>query len=111
MEEQSSVVEMSTSMETQQLTVSQNYEMFASTNEDAEVTRPVVLLPADEGKDAYLVLIGCSMLQLPIWGFSISYGVFQEYYSSNPSWQASSSTTGIIGTTLTVSGPFKPRPD
>lgn len=68
---------------------------------DAEPTTTTSTLPADTGKHAYLVLLGCSLLQLPIWGFANSYGVFQEYYSSSDAWAASSSTTGVIGTTLT----------
>lgn len=49
-------------------------------------------------------------MQLPIWGFAMSYGVFQEYYSSNWTLKGSQSTTGIIGTTsngvMYISMPF-----
>ncbi|KAI9838846.1 MAG: hypothetical protein M1819_004053 [Sarea resinae] len=45
------------------------------------------------------VLVGCSILQLPIWGFAMNYGVFQEYYSSSRMLQGSHAVTGIIGTT------------
>ncbi|OAP57742.1 hypothetical protein AYL99_08480 [Fonsecaea erecta] len=45
------------------------------------------------------VLVGSSILQLPIWGFAMNYGVFQEYYSSNWMFTGSRDTTGIIGTT------------
>ncbi|EXJ69718.1 uncharacterized protein A1O5_06789 [Cladophialophora psammophila CBS 110553] len=45
------------------------------------------------------VLAGSSILQLPIWGFAMNYGVFQEYYSGNWTLAGSSETTGIIGTT------------
>ncbi|KAL5335181.1 major facilitator superfamily domain-containing protein [Aspergillus crustosus] len=45
------------------------------------------------------VLIGSGILQLPIWGFTMSYGVFQEYYSDNWTMQGDRSITGVIGTT------------
>ncbi|KDN70339.1 hypothetical protein CSUB01_12661 [Colletotrichum sublineola] len=46
-----------------------------------------------------MVLIGSGLLQLPIWGFAMSYGVFQEYYSSNWTLEGSQYATGVIGTT------------
>jgi len=66
-------------------------------------------------KRAY-VLVGSAVLQMPIWGklisyvlatsslihigFVMSYGVFQEYYSSNGiNLQGNHEITGIIGTT------------
>ncbi|KAK5451631.1 hypothetical protein LTS15_007891 [Exophiala xenobiotica] len=59
------------------------------------------LPPTDRGKQANLVLLGCSLLQLPVWAFPISYGVFQENYTSHPSGlKGDLSRTGIIGTTL-----------
>ncbi|KAI1847008.1 hypothetical protein JX265_006795 [Neoarthrinium moseri] len=45
------------------------------------------------------VLVGSAVLQLPIWGFAMSYGVFQEYYFTNWTLQGSRDLTGIIGTT------------
>ncbi|KAH0828353.1 hypothetical protein FOPE_01564 [Fonsecaea pedrosoi] len=45
------------------------------------------------------VLVGSSILQLPVWGFAMNYGVFQEYYSGNWTLEGSRETTGIIGTT------------
>ncbi|KAL4812167.1 major facilitator superfamily domain-containing protein [Aspergillus spinulosporus] len=45
------------------------------------------------------VLIGSGILQLPIWGFSMSYGVFQEYYTNNWTFEGDRSITGVIGTT------------
>ncbi|KAF1967716.1 putative MFS monocarboxylate transporter [Bimuria novae-zelandiae CBS 107.79] len=41
------------------------------------------LPPTDTGRGAWLVLAGCSLIQVPVWGFSSAFGVFQEYYSSH----------------------------
>ncbi|KAK3690471.1 major facilitator superfamily domain-containing protein [Podospora appendiculata] len=46
-----------------------------------------------------LVLVGSAILQLPIWGFVMCYGVFQEHYSANWALAGSREVTGIIGTT------------
>lgn len=43
--------------------------------------------------------MGSAILQLPIWGFAMTYGVFQEYYSGNWTLQGNHEVTGIIGTT------------
>ncbi|KAF5242472.1 hypothetical protein FANTH_8638 [Fusarium anthophilum] len=57
------------------------------------------LPPTDHGKDAYLALTCCTMAQLPIWGYSVSFGIFQEYYSrpGSPISTASSGTIATIG--------------
>ncbi|KAI8632440.1 major facilitator superfamily domain-containing protein [Xylariaceae sp. FL1651] len=56
------------------------------------------------------VLLGASISQLPIWGFSMSYGVFQEYYLGHWTLAGSPDLTGIVGTTsngvLYLSMPF-----
>ncbi|KAF2465434.1 MFS monocarboxylate transporter [Lindgomyces ingoldianus] len=69
------------------------------------------LPPTDTGKAAWLVLAGCSLIQLPVWGFPISFGVFQEYYSSHPEeLDGDTSNVAAIGTTVTgimyLSSPF-----
>ncbi|KAI1321925.1 major facilitator superfamily domain-containing protein [Xylariaceae sp. FL0255] len=57
-----------------------------------------------------LILLGACISQLPIWGFSISYGVFQEYYVRHWSLSGNPDVAGIIGTTqngvLYLSLPF-----
>ncbi|KAG9526627.1 putative monocarboxylate transporter, partial [Aureobasidium melanogenum] len=45
------------------------------------------------------VLLGSAVLQFPIWGFAMSYGVFQEYYIKHWTLQGSHDLTGIIGMT------------
>ncbi|KAL6229737.1 hypothetical protein BDW75DRAFT_245463 [Aspergillus navahoensis] len=45
------------------------------------------------------VLVGSGIVQLPIWGFGMSYGVFQEYYTNNWTFEGDRSITGVIGTT------------
>ncbi|KAF2733009.1 MFS general substrate transporter [Polyplosphaeria fusca] len=41
------------------------------------------LPPTDGGKDAWLCLLACFMLEALIWGFPACYGIFQEYYSTH----------------------------
>ncbi|KPM34294.1 hypothetical protein AK830_g12280 [Neonectria ditissima] len=53
----------------------------------------------ESSKTKLFVLIGSGILQLPIWGFAMSYGVFQEYYSDNMTFTGDGNITGIIGTT------------
>ncbi|KAL4757270.1 major facilitator superfamily domain-containing protein [Aspergillus foveolatus] len=53
----------------------------------------------DSQRTKLSVLIGSGILQLPIWGFTMSYGVFQEYYTNNWTFEGDRSITGVIGTT------------
>ncbi|KAI1081606.1 major facilitator superfamily domain-containing protein [Whalleya microplaca] len=45
------------------------------------------------------VLLGSAILQMPIWGFAMSWGVFQEYFSGNWTLKGGREATGVIGTT------------
>ncbi|KFY50125.1 hypothetical protein V496_09576 [Pseudogymnoascus sp. VKM F-4515 (FW-2607)] len=55
------------------------------------------LSPTDGGKDAWLCLCACFMLEALIWGFPSCYGVFQEYYSTSEEF-AGSSNIAVVGT-------------
>ncbi|RDW67484.1 uncharacterized protein DSM5745_09350 [Aspergillus mulundensis] len=77
-----------------------------ATTENLSLQQSQVLDPADadsrprESRTTKLcVLVGSGILQLPIWGFGMSYGVFQEYYSNNWTFAGDRSITGVIGTT------------
>ncbi|KAL5407413.1 hypothetical protein PMIN06_004653 [Paraphaeosphaeria minitans] len=54
------------------------------------------LPPTDGGKDAWLLLFSCFMLEGIIWGFGSSYGIFQEYYSTHEPF-AGSSNIAVVG--------------
>ncbi|KAF2243049.1 MFS general substrate transporter [Trematosphaeria pertusa] len=54
------------------------------------------LPPTDGGKDAWLFLLACFMLEGLIWGFAASYGIFQEYYSTREPF-AGSSNIPLVG--------------
>ncbi|EKG19881.1 Major facilitator superfamily [Macrophomina phaseolina MS6] len=41
------------------------------------------LPPVDGGKDAWLFLAACFLIEALVWGFAFTFGVFQEYYSRN----------------------------
>ncbi|KAK1455723.1 hypothetical protein CMEL01_04483 [Colletotrichum melonis] len=80
------------------LTVSQAVTQQESENEVEQAPLP----PADRGKEAWLVLLGCSLIQFPVWGYSLVFGVFQEYYGSHPGkLEGDTSNIAVIGTTLT----------
>ncbi|KAK1909662.1 hypothetical protein P3342_007834 [Pyrenophora teres f. teres] len=48
-------------------------------NNDATFSLP----PTDQGKDAWLCLFSCFLLEAMIWGFPSCYGVFQEHYATS----------------------------
>ncbi|KAL6249518.1 hypothetical protein RBB50_003371 [Rhinocladiella similis] len=45
------------------------------------------------------VIAGNALLQLPIWGFPMTYGLFQDFYTSSWPLDGTPSGTGVIGTT------------
>ncbi|KAK3329275.1 putative monocarboxylate transporter [Apodospora peruviana] len=57
---------------------------------------------SESSRQRACVLAGSALLQLPIWGFVMCYGVFQEYYY-NPAnsfpFSGNRELTGVIGTT------------
>ncbi|ETS02209.1 MFS general substrate transporter [Trichoderma reesei RUT C-30] len=55
------------------------------------------LPPADTGKDAWLFLAACFVMEAMVWGFPFAFGIFQEYYRTHEPF-AGSSKTAIIGT-------------
>ncbi|KAL2060392.1 hypothetical protein VTL71DRAFT_9787 [Oculimacula yallundae] len=56
------------------------------------------LLPVDGGAAAWKVLIAAFVFEALLWGFPISFGVFQEFYSKQPEFEGSSQIA-LIGTT------------
>jgi hypothetical protein len=58
------------------------------------------LPPTDGGKDAWLCLLACFLLEAMIWGFPASFGVFQEYYAANDF--AGSGNIAVVGTCAMV---------
>ncbi|KAK4556597.1 hypothetical protein LTR86_006168 [Recurvomyces mirabilis] len=63
-------------------------------------TRPFEssLPPADTGHAAYTLLLAAFVFEALLWGFPLSFGVFQDYYSQLPQFQ-NSPYVSIIGTT------------
>ncbi|OQD75305.1 hypothetical protein PENDEC_c007G01758 [Penicillium decumbens] len=66
--------------------------------QEFEIEQPA-LPPADGGKAAWLMLASCCLIQLPVWGFSIVFGVFQEYYTTHSVLQGNKGDLATIGTT------------
>ncbi|KAI0528005.1 MFS general substrate transporter [Xylaria bambusicola] len=56
------------------------------------------LPPVDGGKEAWLFLAASFVVDALIWGFTFSFGVFQDYYSQHEPF-TSSSKIAVIGTT------------
>ncbi|KAH8178186.1 major facilitator superfamily protein [Sarocladium implicatum] len=55
------------------------------------------LPPTDHGKGAYTALACCTLAQAPIWGYSVSFGIFQEHFTSLGTLDASPGAIATIG--------------
>jgi MFS family permease len=67
------------------------------------------LPPIDRGRGAWMCLLGCWLVEAMIWGFAISFGVFQRYYAAHPLFRESVSiaTIGTLATGVSYLGmPF-----
>ena len=53
------------------------------------------LPPVDGGRGAWLCLLGCCLAEAMIWGFALSFGVFERHYSSLLLFKDSSSIPSI----------------
>ncbi|CAM1501395.1 Fc.00g105570.m01.CDS01 [Cosmosporella sp. VM-42] len=76
-----------------------NGRAYSATDQDASNIDELNSRQWESGRKRACVLGSSAILQLPIWGFAMSYGVFQEYYSSNWTFHGNCEITGIIGTT------------
>ncbi|KAJ5569643.1 Major facilitator superfamily domain general substrate transporter [Penicillium hispanicum] len=65
-----------------------------------EIEQPS-LAPADGGKAAWLMLASCCLIQLPVWGFSTVFGIFQQYYTAHSVLQGNKGDLATVGTTST----------
>ncbi|KAK0630770.1 major facilitator superfamily domain-containing protein [Bombardia bombarda] len=59
-----------------------------------------LLPPVDGGKDAWLFLAACFVLEALVWGFPFAFGIFQSYYSITAPF-AGANNIAIIGTCAT----------
>ncbi|KAL8732385.1 MAG: hypothetical protein Q9166_002783 [cf. Caloplaca sp. 2 TL-2023] len=69
--------------------------------QQSDARREFTLPQADRGKDAWLFLAGCFMVEALIWGFPFSFGVFQEYYTTHEPFSSKPSGIAVIGTSST----------
>ncbi|KAF7946370.1 hypothetical protein EAE96_009368 [Botrytis aclada] len=56
------------------------------------------LKPVDGGSAAWRLLIAAFVFEAILWGFPISFGVFQDYYFTVPQFSTSKSQIALIGT-------------
>ncbi|KAJ5094827.1 hypothetical protein N7456_010688 [Penicillium angulare] len=68
-----------------------------SSQEDIAEHHEINLPPVDTGKRAWLFLAACFMIEGLIWGFTFSYGVFQDYYTTHEPFK-SSGDIAVVGT-------------
>lgn len=66
--------------------------------EQSEIDQALWLPPTDRGLAAWRLLLAAFVFEALLWGFPLSFGVFQEYYSAQPEFQASRYVS-VIGTT------------
>ncbi|KAK2593239.1 hypothetical protein QQS21_009079 [Conoideocrella luteorostrata] len=53
--------------------------------------------PADYGKDAYLFLAACFILEAMVWGLPFTYGVFNDYYNTHAPFNGTNNLP-VVGT-------------
>ena len=59
------------------------------------------LPPVDGGYRAWLLLAGCFVINVLIWGFAFSFGVLQEYYTTHELFSSQPGGIATIGTVAT----------
>ncbi|KAK9774569.1 putative Major facilitator superfamily (MFS) profile domain-containing protein [Seiridium cardinale] len=57
--------------------------------------------PADTGKDAWLFLAACWITEILTFGFGLSFGVFQDFYSTHEPFK-DSDLIAVVGTTTSL---------
>ncbi|KAH8688241.1 major facilitator superfamily domain-containing protein [Ilyonectria robusta] len=72
-----------------------------SSSENEDQASIDALPPTDRGRGAYIALACCTVAQAPIWGYSVAFGIFQEYYTAQSDIEASPSAIASIGASQT----------
>ncbi|KAI9928680.1 hypothetical protein ASPWEDRAFT_149277 [Aspergillus wentii DTO 134E9] len=86
-------VECQIELQESQVRVNQQNE---SENEQSGL-REFSLPPVDGGRDAWLCLAGAFVFEMMSWGFPYSFGVFQDYYTTNEPFSQDKSLVSMIG--------------
>lgn len=75
-------------------------------SDDASSTSSTDLPPVDGGRGAWTYLFGTWLLEAMVWGFPLSFGVFQDYYSKHEIFRESNliPTIGALATGVTYLG-------
>lgn len=73
-------------------------EVFELDADDGTSVQASRLAPTDGGSAAWRLLIAAFVFEALLWGFPLSFGVFQEYYSNLPEFK-DNHYTSVIGTT------------
>lgn len=75
-------------------------------SDDGSEASSTDLPPVDGGRGAWTYLFGTWLLEAMVWGFPLSFGVFQEYYSKHELFKESSliPTIGALATGVTYLG-------
>ncbi|KAJ0160277.1 Cholinesterase, partial [Colletotrichum tanaceti] len=85
----------------QQQTDNTQLEAFTSSQDESEDGHTAQSLPrADEGMPAWKFLLGAFVVEAVLWGFPVSYGVFQDFYSKHPDFR-DDPNIAVIGTVAT----------
>ncbi|KAH8812619.1 putative MFS monocarboxylate transporter [Xylogone sp. PMI_703] len=69
-----------------------------SDEDSPHIQQEFSLPPTDGGKDAWLMLAGCCVLDGLVWSLPFSFGVFQDYYTKIVELKGNRSSITIIGT-------------
>ncbi|KAH7320831.1 major facilitator superfamily domain-containing protein [Stachybotrys elegans] len=70
---------------------------LAMDDEAQETRHEFSLPPVDGGKDAWLFLAACFLLEALVWGFPFAFGIFQDYYQTHEPFRGSDNIA-VIGT-------------
>ncbi|KAM0509601.1 hypothetical protein D7B24_001912 [Verticillium nonalfalfae] len=75
----------------------------ASAGADVEEAESLVptLPSSDRGAPALKFLFGAFVIEALLWGFPLSYGVFQEYYAKHPNFEDEHDKIAVVGTLAT----------
>ncbi|KAL0932378.1 MFS monocarboxylate [Colletotrichum truncatum] len=73
----------------------------AAPSDDEEGNNLIQALPpTDQGATAWKFLFASFIIEAALWGFPLTFGVFQDYYSSHPQFEGNSNIA-VIGTVST----------
>jgi hypothetical protein len=85
------------SADIEEVTAANSVHQVDDVSDEAPLNAPS-LPPADTGLQAWLFLLAAFVLEMLVWGFAFTFGIFQSYYAEHDLFKNDAAALATVGT-------------